>query len=62
MVQSRCCVTHRPRDPSGQALLGGYHLVFSVAALLVVAALLLAVTLLRSPRPEREPAGAAVTA
>ena len=49
-------------DPSGQALLGGYHLVFSVAALLVVAALLLAVTLLRSPRPEREPAGAAVTA
>ena len=49
-------------DPSGQALLGGYHLVFSVAALLVVAALLLAVTLLRSPRPEREPAGATVTA
>ena len=49
-------------DASGQALLGGYHLVFSVAALLVVAALLLAVTLLRSPRPEREPAGATVTA
>jgi EmrB/QacA subfamily drug resistance transporter len=49
-------------DPSGQALLGGYHLVFSVAALLVVAALLLAATLLRTPRTEREPAGAAVTA
>ena len=49
-------------DSSGQALLGGYHLVFSVAALLVVAALLLAVTLLRTPRSEREPAGAAVTA
>ena len=49
-------------DPSAQALLGGYHLVFSVAALLVVAALLLAVTLLRTPQPERERAGAAVTA
>ncbi len=49
-------------DPSAQALLGGYHLVFSVAALLVVAALLLAVTLLRTPQPEREPTGAAVTA
>jgi EmrB/QacA subfamily drug resistance transporter len=49
-------------DATGQALLGGYHLVFSVAALLVVAALLLAVTLLRPPRPEREPAGATVTA
>jgi MFS family permease len=49
-------------DASPQALLGGYHLVFSVAALLVVAALLLAVTLLRTPRTEREPAGATVPA
>jgi heme A synthase len=49
-------------DSPVQALLGGYHLVFGLAALLVAAALVLAVTLLRTPRPEPEPAGAPVTA
>jgi EmrB/QacA subfamily drug resistance transporter len=49
-------------DGPVQSLLGGYHLVFGVAALLVAAALVLAVTLLRTPRPEPEPAGAPVTA
>jgi MFS family permease len=38
-------------DGPAEALLGGYHLVFELAAILVAAAFLLAVTLLRSPRP-----------
>jgi EmrB/QacA subfamily drug resistance transporter len=60
--------TSRTRDlltgGEGQvhALLGGYHLVFAVAAILVAVAMVLAVTLLRSPRPEPEPAGVPVTA
>jgi EmrB/QacA subfamily drug resistance transporter len=46
-----------------QALLGGYHLVFGLSAILLVGAILLAVTLLRSPsRPERAPATASVPA
>jgi MFS family permease len=49
-------------DPESHALLGGYHLVFAVAAILVAVALVLAATLLRSPRPEPEPAGVAVPA
>jgi EmrB/QacA subfamily drug resistance transporter len=60
--------TSRTRDLAaagdGQlhALLGGYHLVFGVAAFLIAAAFVVAVTILRSPRAEPEPAGAAVTA
>jgi EmrB/QacA subfamily drug resistance transporter len=61
--------TSRTTDLAGHgdgqltALLGGYHLVFGVAAILVAGALLLAITLLRSPeRPERVPATVTVPA
>jgi EmrB/QacA subfamily drug resistance transporter len=49
-------------DGQLQALLGGYHLVFGVAAILVAGAFLLALTILRSPQAERAPATATVPA
>jgi hypothetical protein len=49
-------------DGQLQALLGGYHLVFGVAAVLVAGAFLLALTILRSPQAERAPATASVPA
>jgi EmrB/QacA subfamily drug resistance transporter len=49
-------------DAQLSALLGGYHLVFVVAAILVAVAFVLAVTLLRSPQPQPEPEPAGVPA
>ena len=40
------------------ALVGGYHLAFEIAALLVLAALGLALAILRGERPEEAPAAA----
>jgi len=49
-------------DARATALLGGYHLVFEVAAVLVAGALVLAIALLRSPRREEPVAAEAAEA
>ena len=50
---TRSLLTHGHDAPS--ALLGGYHLVFGIAAGCVVVALVVAVTILRAPRPAEVP-------
>jgi hypothetical protein len=44
-------------DSTAAALTGGYHLAFAIAAGLVAAGLVIAVTVLRAAAPAREPAG-----